>query len=254
MAARITRYAARMIEARQYWGAHFPKTPHTGNLPVRVRLCDREHVSGHQQHVRGERGLIPAKVCRYNLNFASFAGIAISRGLQSGLTLGWVAVVLLGLGVVAAQAAATGVSHAVAPEGNTELKLDRLAGRSLTVIISQAKIGDSYPYKDALLWGGDVGELPRTVMTAIRIDYGGEAVFVPISAFGDLGDIQRASLTVVRKGFILHLHGGNTAASYDATLRFDHGFITSRTVRLREFPDQTWEKTTFSFPRRSPGE
>jgi hypothetical protein len=169
----------------------------------------------------------------------------------ASLTLRWIVVLLLCSGVVTVQAGAVVVSQPIAPEGNTELKLDHVVGRSLSVVISQSKIADSYPYKDALLWGGDVGELPRTVMTGIRIDYGGEAVFVPASAFCDLGDVRQASLVPATRGFVLHLHGGDTAASYDATLRFDHGSITSRTVRLREFPDQRWEKTTFSFPRRS---
>lgn len=169
-----------------------------------------------------------------------------------GLVQRCVAVVLLCSGLVTVQAGAVEVSQPVVPEGNTELKLDRVAGRSLNVVISQSRIRESYPYKEALLWGGDVGELPRTVMTGIRIDYGKEAVFVPVSAFGDLGDVQRASLAPEGRGFVLRLHGGNTAAAYDATLRFDRGFITSRTVRLREFPDQRWDKTTFAFPRRSP--
>lgn len=174
----------------------------------------------------------------------------MSHVSRAGLRLRCVVGVLLCLGVASAQGGAVEVLQTVALEGNTELRLDRLAGRSLTVVITQARIAGSYPYKDALLWGGDVGELPKTVITAIRIDYGGEAVFVPVSAFGDLGDVQRASLTPERRGFALRLHGGNTAASYDATLRFDYSYITSRTVRLREFPDQSWEKTTFSFPKR----
>jgi hypothetical protein len=62
------------------------------------------------------------------------------------------------------------------------------------VEILQAKLDPSSPYKDALFWGGDVGEPPQTVLTSIQILQNKKAVFVTLSAYSDLGDVKFASL------------------------------------------------------------
>ncbi len=99
------------------------------------------------------------------------------------------------------------------------------------------------------MWGGDVGEPPETVLTLIQVSQNKKPVFVRLSAYGDLGDVKFASLEPTKEGFALHLHGGNTATSYDATFSFSHGYLNTRTVRGREFPDEAWEKTRYSFPK-----
>jgi hypothetical protein len=117
------------------------------------------------------------------------------------------------------------------------------------VEISQAKIESSFPYKDELLWGGDVGGPPETVLTLLQVSQNKKPVFVRLSAYSDLGDVKFASLEPTKEGFALHLHGGNTATSYDATFSFSNGYLSTRTVRAREFPDEAWEKTRYSFPK-----
>lgn len=141
--------------------------------------------------------------------------------------------------------------HSVTTEGRTDLALRCSSGKPVRVIISQSKIRGRYSYKDALLWGGDVGDLPKTVLTSIKVSEGNETIFVPLSGYSDLGDVKSASLDTTAKGFVLHIHGGNTATAYDAVLIFDQGYLVSRKVVLREFPDQRWEKTTYSFTQRS---
>ncbi|MEA3197013.1 MAG: hypothetical protein QOF32_1065, partial [Gammaproteobacteria bacterium] len=78
----------------------------------------------------------------------------------------------------------------------------------------------------------------------------GDTIFVPLSAYSDLGDVKSASLDPTTHGFTLNLHGGNTATSYDATLIFDQERLMSRTVTLREFPERR-ERDSYSFPKRS---
>jgi hypothetical protein len=146
-------------------------------------------------------------------------------------------------------AGATETLTAIRSEGSTELTCKAPSGSILRVEISQAKLDLSFPYKDALLWGGDVGELPQTILTSIQISQNKKEVFVTLSAYSDLGDVKFASLEPTKEGFALHLHGGNTAASYDATFSFSHGYLRTRTVRLREFPEERWEKTRYSFPK-----
>jgi len=138
--------------------------------------------------------------------------------------------------------------HPVKMEGVTELALKRRDGSAIIVSLVQAKIGDSYPYKDALLWGGDVGQLPKTILTAISVQDRREKITVPLSAYSDLGDVKSASVQGLAQGFTVSVHGGDTAGAYDALLRFSHGRISERIVSSREFPDQAVERTHYSFP------
>jgi hypothetical protein len=158
------------------------------------------------------------------------------------------AVASLLIGVSAGAVAGEKLS-AIKVEGSTKL-IERVSGGNVVHLeIRQAKLDISFPYKGALLWGGDVDELPQTVLTSIQISKNEKALFIPLSAYGDLGDIKFASLEPTKKGFALHLHGGNTATGYDATLVFSHGYLESRLVRLREFPDDRWEKARYSFTK-----
>jgi hypothetical protein len=158
------------------------------------------------------------------------------------------AMVLLLVGKPTGATAAESLS-AIKSEGSTELTYRAPSGNILRVEIWQTKLDSSFPYKDALLWGGDVGEPPQTVLTLIQVSQDKKPVFVRLSAYSDLGDVKFASLEPTKEGFALHLHGGNTAASYDATFSFSHGYLSTRTVRGREFPDEAWEKTRYSFPK-----
>ena len=146
-------------------------------------------------------------------------------------------------------ATAADLLSAMKPEGSTELTYKAPNGNIVRVEILQTKLDSSFPYKDALLWGGDVGEPPQTVLTSIQISQNKKPVFVTLSAYSDLADVKFASLEPTKEGFALHLRGGNTATSYDATFNFSHGYLSTRTVRGREFPDERWEKTRYSFPK-----
>lgn len=139
--------------------------------------------------------------------------------------------------------------QAVNPDGATKLGLKHPAA---SIILWTKKLGSTFPYKNALLWGGDVGELPEDVVSSIQVQAAsvGE-IFVPLSAYADLGDVKFASLNPIANGFILGLHGGETATSYDAKLVFKNGFLVSRIITLRENPQESREETTYSFPKRT---
>jgi hypothetical protein len=163
-----------------------------------------------------------------------------------GQTL-WIQVCLF----LATSALAADIPQAVKSEGSTSLRLRTSTGDEVTVILTQTKVGASYPYKDALMWGGDVGEPPQSILASVQILSGRETIFLPLSAYGDLGDVRSASLEKNAQGFTLSLHGGDAAAAYDATFSFSRGYLASRLVALREFPDQRREKTNYSFPART---
>jgi hypothetical protein len=152
------------------------------------------------------------------------------------------------LGLMVTTAVAAENTQIVQPEGRTELSLTLPGGKLVRITLLQTAIADNFSYKDALLWGGDVGEIPKTVMSLINVHINNENVFVPFSAYGDLGDLRLVSVESTAEGFNLQLHGGYTATSYDAILKFSRTYILSRTVTLREFPRQRLERTIYRFP------
>jgi hypothetical protein len=170
------------------------------------------------------------------------------RAAHQGFGLSPLAAVLFLVGTPARSIAAETLT-AIKAEGTTELSATSQNGNILLVEISQVRLDHSYPYKDALVWGGDVDELPQTVLTSIQISQNKKMVFVPLSAYSDLGDVKFGSIEQTKGGFAVHLHGGNTATGYDATLSISHGYLQTRTVRNREFPDERWDKTRYSFTK-----
>jgi hypothetical protein len=149
---------------------------------------------------------------------------------------------------------AAGTTQTIKPDGRTDLALTRPGMNPVRVALWLTKIETSFPYKGALLWGGDVGVLPQEVVSSIEVYDGDQMIFVPLSAYGDLGDVKLASVDSTARGFTLNLHGGATATSYDAKLSFEGGYLTSRSVASREFPQQVREQTSYSFLKRTGNE
>lgn len=161
--------------------------------------------------------------------------------------LQWIVLLLACLGLMSAYPADT--LHSIKAEGRTEISLTPSSGKAIHVTVLQTTIGNSFPYKNALLWGGDVDVMPKSVLSSIEIQEGQDPIFIPLSAYGDLGDVKTASVSSSTHGFTLILHGGSTATAYDAALSFEGGHLASRAVILREFPERR-EKASYSFPSR----
>jgi hypothetical protein len=151
-------------------------------------------------------------------------------------------------------ASAAGTTQTIKPDGRTDLALTRPGMKPVRVALWLEKVETSFPYKDALLWGGDVGVLPLEVVGSIEVYDGDQMIFVPLSAYGDLGDVKLASVDPTARGFALNLHGGATASSYDAKLSFEGGYLVSRSVASREFPQQVREQTSYLFLKRTGNE
>jgi hypothetical protein len=96
-------------------------------------------------------------------------------------------------------------------------------------------------------WGAE-GNCPITAIAGLEVLFGGEKIFVPRSAFSDLGSPRTISVASTRMGFELTLVGGDAGASYTAKWKFTDRRLKSRLVEGSAFPDSAWEKTRFSFP------
>jgi hypothetical protein len=83
----------------------------------------------------------------------------------------------------------------------------------------------------------------------LEVKVGGKPIFVPLSAFADLGNPRKVRIESRKeKGrFAVILTGGDAATSYSATLEFRDNLLSERLVRHGEFPDQSWEKTLYKF-------
>lgn len=138
--------------------------------------------------------------------------------------------------------------YAVERDGSTKISFHRTPDIIINVVVEQTRINKNYPYKHALLWGGDVQKMPSSVLSMIKVIDGGKNIFVPLSAYCDLGDVKYLSLSFVNNGFNINIHGGETASSYDVVMKFKYGYLVSRIVKLREFPDQRNEKTIYKWP------
>ena len=167
------------------------------------------------------------------------------------ITVKRILVLLTCLGILTTASLGGELAQNIDPNGRTELTLTKPGADVVRVSITQMKVGESFPYKDALLWGGDVDELPKFVLSSVKVQEGSEPIFVPLSVYSDLGDVKLASVNATKDGFVLNIHGGNTASGYDAKLIFSQRYLVSRMVRLREFPEERVEKTTYSFPKGS---
>lgn len=103
------------------------------------------------------------------------------------------------------------------------------------------------PFKDGFRWGGEGSMAPLTLITSIVVQSGADELFVPLSAYSDLGDPRRISLKTTATGFELVIAGGDAGVAYNAVLVFKKGWLTRRRVAHREFPDEAWEETRYAY-------
>jgi hypothetical protein len=137
-------------------------------------------------------------------------------------------------------------ANAVLQEGVTEFRATAsLTGRHIFV-----RAGIATPSQEGCgnwRWGAEA-ECPGLAFASLQVRVGDVPIFVPRSAFADLGAPRSVSVNTHRRGFNIVVIGGDAATSYTAKLRFSYLEIKSRRVEGGEFKDSAWEETTFSFP------
>lgn len=116
----------------------------------------------------------------------------------------------------------------------------------VVVIVKTEKYSDHVPYKNGGWWGTELLK-PRFLITEVEIFVNKDKIFVPLSAYCDLANPQKLSLDTTEKDFLLSIYGGETATAYKAELRFNKLSFQKRKVFHREFPQEAWEETVYSF-------
>lgn len=119
---------------------------------------------------------------------------------------------------------------------------------SVSVSVETIEPPYEFPYSKSYTWGGDDMTSPKRIIKKVTVLRNGQSLFIPLSAYADLGNLRKISLLKISsRGFRLTISGGDAAGSYDAMLDFKKDAISRRRVVSGEFPKEVWEETTFSF-------
>lgn len=121
-----------------------------------------------------------------------------------------------------------------------------VSGGDLKITVQTSKTAGS-PFKEGFRWGGEDAIAPLTLITSIIVQSGADKIFVPLSAYSDLGDPRRISLKTIGTGVELTITGGDAGVAYSAVLVFKEGWLTHRRVAHGEFPDEAWEETKYVY-------
>jgi hypothetical protein len=129
----------------------------------------------------------------------------------------------------------------------TEVRLQLKNGSEVEIVLKKRALDSSFPYESALMWGGDDDVLPKAVLSMLSVKVAGKVVFIPLSAYADLGAVRDASVGAKRGGFNITILGGDASSAYRAVLQFRSGLLKQRQVASQEFPNQVWQSTSYSF-------
>ncbi len=139
-------------------------------------------------------------------------------------------------------------AHAQSVNVNLTKTLE-IASDAISVKLSMRRIrSENCVAPESWRWGAE-GNCPSYLAESMIVTVGEHPIYIPLSAFIDLGDPRSVQLEPRRrKGrFAIVIRGGDAATSYEATLELDKSQVLERVVRHGEFPEQSWEKTTYKF-------
>lgn len=118
----------------------------------------------------------------------------------------------------------------------------------LTIHIEKPLSTDLCRSANSWRWGTEQS-CPSRKIGSIEMSFNGRSVFIPYSAFADLGNPTTIRLRQEAKSlrYAISIRGGDAATSYECVLRLKGGVLQERNVKSGEFPDDAWEKTTYRF-------
>lgn len=134
---------------------------------------------------------------------------------------------------------------------NLDAQFEDAAHRVVRVAVLTQNTPADFVHAHSYGWGGDDLTPPRWIVGGIKITRGKEQLYVPLSAYADLGEPRSLVAEPGKDGsFTLTLKGGDAGGSYSARLEFNNGELASRKVSSGEFPKDAWEETHYTFNHR----
>ena len=88
-------------------------------------------------------------------------------------------------------------------------------------------------------------DTPQTIIKMITFVVNGEEFIAPLSSYADLADPDRAMVQKTAGHYRLLMDGSDAAGGYRVTIDFDDWHVIERTVHGAEFPNYSWEETTY---------
>lgn len=110
------------------------------------------------------------------------------------------------------------------------------------VVVDSTEAG----HRSGWRWGS-FGSSPSRIIEELKVVLNGKEIFVPLSAYVDLGNPKALNIEVDGEEFVIKIAGGETGESYVATLTVRDGYVTSRRVSSRAFPQEAWEATKYKY-------
>lgn len=132
----------------------------------------------------------------------------------------------------------------------TKISINVDTSDAVNVSVMVTETPKEYLHDKASMWGGDEGNLslPKKIIRSIDIIKNKQKIFIPFSAYADLGDPEHVALeSLSARRFRLIITGSDAGGSYRATLEFKNNEIFSRKVVSGEFPQDAWEETRYKF-------
>lgn len=152
---------------------------------------------------------------------------------------------LMSLFVAAIVAIATGATAAPAGSPTVVRTITQSLGSwTATVDVRQVSADDAFAGE---MWGGNASDPVGTAVARLALVSDSTTIWIPLSAFADLGNPRELSLERKGRGVLLRLRGGETGEAYDARFLVERSVLKSRRVNSAEMPE-AWEETRYSGP------
>lgn len=120
------------------------------------------------------------------------------------------------------------------------------SGETVQVIVVVGLQEPASPWAERM-WGSDEGSPTTRHVIDLRIVWADSVVWVPLSAYADLGQPQSLEFGKAAKGVCFIVRGGETATGYEASFFVDKGVLVRRRVHDGEF-HEFFEETHYSGP------
>ncbi len=135
----------------------------------------------------------------------------------------------------------------VSGEEKSELNCKLSDGTIAKVEVLKKTIDASYPYNKADLWGIEIGADSNKIISYFKVEINGKRIFVPLSAYADLGNPRDVGIRPDVSKFDILINGGQNEKSYLAVITFDFIGLLSKKVSSAESAGEVWEETIYTF-------
>lgn len=99
---------------------------------------------------------------------------------------------------------------------------------------------------DGWRWGSE-DIPPTTSISSLTVTISKKKIFIPKSAYLDLGNPRSIAVKQQNQKIIIEISGGDAATAYKALLELWTGVLQERIVANAEFPDAARETTIYDF-------